>query len=118
MSLRLVAATAALVAAFAALVLLLVPATPAPAAVAPAAVAAVETPDPVEVDPFLTALVGEGTDLDAAHAATLSEAGDLVCEGFTAEVPVAVMSATLMDLYELSGEEAMRLVNVAGETRC
>lgn len=66
---------------------------------------------------FLTAL-DPGADLPPARAAALTEAGQLVCEGFTADVPVSVMTRTLMDRYALTGEEAMRLVNTAGVILC
>lgn len=66
---------------------------------------------------YLTGLA-EDADFTEAQAQRLTEAGHLVCDGFTADVPVAVMTSTLMDQYALTGPEAMTLVNQAGVTLC
>lgn len=70
------------------------------------------------LDPFLVELVGPGTDLAPAQAAALLAAADTVCEGFTAGVPVAIMSTTLMNDLNITGTEARDLVNLAATTHC
>jgi hypothetical protein len=113
---------AAVLTAFAALAAILLPASagavqpaqrPATVELAPAMHSTATTGSP-----FLTALVGPGTDLTEGQAAELIAAADRVCEGFTAGVPVAVMSTTLMTELSLTGEEARHLVNTAAVLHC
>jgi hypothetical protein len=96
---------------------LLMPAPPAQAVQAPPTPATQPVTPADTGDAFLAALA-PATDLPADTAAALTEAADRVCEGFTAGVPVAVMTTTLMGELSLTGEEARTLVGVATSTRC
>jgi hypothetical protein len=71
-----------------------------------------------EPSPFLVALLGDGTHLDAAQVEELTAAADRVCEGVTADVPVMVMADTLAGELSLTDEEARHLVNTAATVHC
>jgi hypothetical protein len=67
-------------------------------------------------DPLIAALIpgGEVTD---ARAETLLIAADQVCEGLTADVPIATMTTQLVYLG-MTGEEARAFVDVADRVHC
>lgn len=67
---------------------------------------------------LLAAIVGEGVDLPADQAEAFLLWADLTCEGFTAEVPVAVQTAQLMDELGLTGPEARHFVNTVAVVHC
>lgn len=110
---------AAVVGALAALAALLLPAAagatqptqrPAPVTVAPAVHAA--------PDAFLTALLGDATDLAPGQGEQLLEAADRVCEGITAQVPEGFMIRTVSEEQGVTLEEAHQFVETAMSVHC
>jgi len=67
-------------------------------------------------DPFLAALA-PGSDMSDARAKTLLIAADQVCEGLTADVPIATMTTELVYLG-MTGEEARAFVDLADRVHC
>ena len=67
---------------------------------------------------LLAAIVGPGVDLSTAQADALLLWADLTCESFTAEVPVAVQTRTLMDALGITGPEAREFVNRVAVVHC
>jgi hypothetical protein len=114
------AATALVLAVGALLAIVLTPnpganaAQPGPAAEAPAEWV---EPAPVEVDPFLAALVGEGTEVPA-NSAELLLAADRVCEGLTAGVDLLTMQDGIAVEFGVGDEEARLFVNLAAGIHC
>jgi hypothetical protein len=91
------------------------------AAPSPAAhMVAVQLPAVPQADPaeeFLTRLFPAG-DVDPATASTLVELGQNVCDGFTAQVPVATMTGTLAEQHGMTAAEADEFVAAARSTLC
>lgn len=117
---------AVLVGGFALIAALLMPAAGSAARVAaPVAVAAhrisLELPARPQVaasDDLVGLTLGTGTDYTQAQADEISQAGDRVCEGFRAGVPVVEMERTLVAAENLTDVQAHQFVLNAHTLRC
>lgn len=69
-------------------------------------------------DDLVGLTLGTGTDYTQAQADEISQAGDRVCEGFRAGVPVVEMERTLVAAENLTDVQAHQFVLNAHTLRC